>query len=213
MNRRTPTRSTLLPALTLLALAALAPPAASAQMEGGSLIVELDPAATEITFELGATGHDVHGSFAFKEGEIRFDPATGTASGELVADATSGETGNDSRDKTMHNKVLESDQFPTFVLRPERVVGTLAAEGPSTVTIEGIIDMHGGSHPVEIEAEVVRTGDRFTATARFPVPFVEWGLHDPSILFLRVEKVVQVTVETAGRLVPATGGEMGNDGR
>jgi len=213
MTRRTPAPSIPFLTLTLLAVLALAPAAASAQMGTGTLTVELDPAATQVTFDVGATGHDVHGSFAFKEGTIQLDPATGKASGELVADATSGKTGNDGRDKTMNNKVLESETFPLFVLRPEQVVGTVAAEGASTVTIKGVLEVHGGSHPVEIEAEVERTGDHFSATARFPVPYVEWGMHSPSFLFLKVDDVVHVTIETEGRLVPAGTGEMGTDGR
>lgn len=216
MTRRTPTPSTSLPAMILLAvtsLAMLAPPAASAQTGAGPLAVEIDAAATQVTFDVGATGHDVEGSFAFEKGELRFDPTTGKASGELVADATSGKTGNNSRDKTMNKKVLESDKFPTFTLRPEQVLGTLPTEGEGTVTIKGTLEVHGGTHPVTIEARVERSGDRFTATAKFPVPYVEWGMHSPSILFLKVDDVVHVTVQTAGRLVPADGGEMAADGR
>ncbi len=213
MKRRTPTPPTSLLATILFAATALAPAALSAQPSAGMLTVELDPEATQVTFEVGATGHDVEGSFAFKEGQISFDPATGKASGELVVDATSGKTGNGSRDKTMNKKVLESDEFPTFVLRPEAVVGELAAEGASTVTIKGVLEVHGGTHPVEIEAELERTGDGFTATARFEVPYVEWGMHNPGILFLRVDDVVHVTVEAEGRLLPAASGETGTDGR
>ena len=124
MTRRIPTLA--IPALILAPLLALAeaPPATAAET-----VVQLDPEATEVSFVLGATAHDVHGTFGFQEGTIRFDPATGEASGELVVDATAAETGNGSRDKTMHNKVLESDETPGIVFHVEQVDGTLPERG------------------------------------------------------------------------------------
>ena len=62
------------------------------------------------------------------------------------------------------------------------------------------MEIHGGEHALTMPAEVERDGRSVHATAHFDVPFVEWGMHDPSILFLRVEKTVAVTVETEGHL-------------
>jgi hypothetical protein len=47
------------------------------------------------------------------------------------------------------------------------------------------------------------------ATTTFVVPYVEWGLHDPSMMVLRVAKTVGVTVQAKGTLsatesVPST---------
>ena len=52
----------------------------------------LDPAATRIGFELGATLHSADGSGKPERGAIRFDPDGGAASGEIVLDATSAST-------------------------------------------------------------------------------------------------------------------------
>lgn len=41
---------------------------------------------------------------------------------------------------------------------------------------------------------------RLKADTRFSIPFVEWGLKDPSVAFLRVKKVVEVHVKAEGRL-------------
>jgi hypothetical protein len=49
-------------------------------------------------------------------------------------------------------------------------------------------------------ATVDTTGNKVSAKATFSVPFVDWGMHDPSILFLRVEKSVVVTVTASGTL-------------
>ncbi len=65
--------SIVLAAISMLSFA----PASVAQ----ETLVTLDPAGAQIEFTLGATLHTVHGSFKLKHGEIRFDPATGSASG------------------------------------------------------------------------------------------------------------------------------------
>ncbi len=180
----------------VLALAALTPVLAFPAEQ----VLHLDPAGTQVAFELPATGHDVHGVFVLRSGDVRFDAATGAASGELLVDAASAKTGNGSRDKTMHGDVLESDQFPLFRFTAERLEGTLAAAGESQVTLHGQLAIHGKDHPLALPATVVVNGDQVQVKTRFSVPFVAWGMDDPSFLMFRVEKVVAVTVEAKGRL-------------
>jgi hypothetical protein len=45
--------------------------------------------------------------------------------------------------------------------------------------------------------------DQTDATARFPVPYVDWGMKNPSALLLRVNDTVQIDIHGAGRVVPA----------
>ena len=78
-----------------------------------SLKVLLDPAQTEIHWKLGGL-HPVHGTFKLKSGEFLFNPATGIAEGEILVDATTGESGNPDRDKRMHDEVLESNRYPAI---------------------------------------------------------------------------------------------------
>src|SRR3954467_8520775 len=71
-----------------------------------------DAAQTTAKFTLGDTLHTVHGTFKVKRCEVHFDPTSGKVDGEIVFDATSGQSGNDSRDRKMHKEVLESTRFP-----------------------------------------------------------------------------------------------------
>ena len=87
------------------------------------VILRLDPAQSELHWTLGSTLHTVHGTFALKPGEVRFDPADGSASGEFTADATTGESGNESRDKKMHREILESARYTEVAFRPDRIEG------------------------------------------------------------------------------------------
>lgn len=169
-------------------------------------VLELDPEATDVGFTLEATGHDVEGLLALSSGSIRFDSATGAASGEIVVDLASAASGNRSRDKTMHKKVLESAAYPIATFRPERLIGPLQADGVSDVALHGTLSLRGTDHAMELPANVAIEGDRMSAETSFPIPYVEWGLHDPSWMLLKVAKVVAVHIHAEGRLV-APGGE------
>jgi len=186
--------------ILLLALAwgtAAVPPAAAEER-----VLTLDPQSTSVGFTLGATLHTVSGSFRLERGEVRFDPETGAASGEVVVDATSGDTGNRGRDETMHADVLESGRHPRFVLTPVGLRGELGPDGSGEVTLIGDLEVHGTSHRVEMTVRVTAEDDRLRASATLTVPFVEWGMEDPSTFLLRVDKRVEVSIEAVGDLAP-----------
>lgn len=170
-------------------------------------VLVLDPAASRVSFTLPATGHTVEGTLALKSGRIAFDPATGAASGEIVIDLASARTGNKSRDETMHEEVLETGQHPLAVFRAEKIRGALAPSGPSQVTLDGTLTFHGADHRMSLPARVENQNGHLKAETELQIPFVQWGLHDPSILMLRVAKVVTVKVAARGSLeAPAAAG-------
>src|SRR6185437_8817667 len=122
------------------------------------------------------------------------------ASGEVAIDATSGETGNNSRDQKMHKSVLESQNYPEVVFVPERVEGPVSLSGDSHVQIRGLVKLHGSQHEITIPADIQITGAQLTANLHFAIPYVEWGLKDPSTFVLRVAKTVNITIHAAGSL-------------
>ena len=189
----------------IVVLAILA--AVSARAEQSALV--LDPAASRISFTLDATGHTVEGTMALKSGRIAFDPATGAASGEIVLDLKSAQTGNNGRDKDMHAKVLETGKYPTATFRAEKIRGTVAPSGTSQVTLDGTLSFHGGDHKVSLPAKVDVDNGKVKADTKLQIPYVEWGLHDPSMFILRVAKVVDVKVHAAGTLETAGGAAAG----
>jgi polyisoprenoid-binding protein YceI len=98
-------------------------------LAAGESTVELDPGRTSIGFTLDSVLHTVHGSFKLKRGSVKFDTGTGKASGEMLIDVTSGESGNGSRGKRMHKEILESARLPEAVFTPDHVSGDLAPSG------------------------------------------------------------------------------------
>lgn len=167
------------------------------------VFVQLDPTATSIHFTLGAFLHTVHGTMALTSGVFHFDPATGAASGFIVINAASASTGNADRDRTMHHDVLKSDRYPQIVFAPDSVSPVPAARGSSQHTLHGIVTIAGQSHAIAFPATVDFAANTVTASASFTVPYVAWGLHNPSTLFLRVANSVQITLCTQGTITPA----------
>jgi polyisoprenoid-binding protein YceI len=145
--------------------------------------------------------HTVRGSFLLKRGNIRFDSATGKASGELVVDAASGESGNGARDRRMHKNVLESDRYPEIVFRPDRVEGKVAQQGASQVGLHGMFSIHGAEHELTLPVEVEAAGGQYTAAIVFAVPYVKWGMKNPSTFFLRVDDKVEIGIHTVASAV------------
>jgi polyisoprenoid-binding protein YceI len=166
------------------------------------LLLQLDPARSGAGITLAGNLHTVEGTFLLKRGVIHFDPATGKASGEVAFDATSGKTGNSSRDNKMHKDVIESGRYPEIVFRPDRAAGELAASGASTLKVHGMFTMHGAEHEITFPVEITFSGSAWTAKASFPVPYVRWGMKNPSKLFLRVDDVVQVQFHATGSATP-----------
>jgi hypothetical protein len=183
---------------TILLLVALV--LCPALLRGEEHTFVLDPQRTVLSFVLGATGHDVHGLLHATGGELRFDTGKGTASGDLMLDARRTETGNVKRDKTMHKKVLESETHPMIVFHAERVEGELATSGKSELDLIGTVELLGAAHELTLHVAASIENGEVSATVTCDVPFVDWGLHDPSAFVLRVAKVVQVSIDAHGSL-------------
>jgi polyisoprenoid-binding protein YceI len=166
--------------------------------------LRLDPAQSTLKFTLEASLHTVHGSFQLRQGALQFDRASGKVSGDIRADAKSGQSGNGMRDRKMHREILDSEQHPEIVFRPDRVEGSVAAQGKSSVKIHGIFSVRGTEHEIVVPADVEMSGDRWSTTAHFTIPYVKWGMKNPSTLFLRVSDSVEIDLVAAGSLTRRT---------
>ncbi len=185
--------------ITLLVLRAL-PQHAAPRVPASDVVFAVDVAQSKVTWSLGTTFHTVHGSFALKKGTLRLDPATGKASGEIIVDAASGKSGNDSRDKKMHKEVLESGRYAEVVFRPDRVEGKIAPQGTSTVQVHGILVLHGSEHELTLPVQAELAADHWTGNGKFSVPFIDWGLKNPSTFFNKVNHAVEIDLELKGSL-------------
>jgi polyisoprenoid-binding protein YceI len=181
--------------LALVALALISFAVANVQAQEH---YRLDPAASEVHFTLGAAGHDVVGVFHLNGGDFNFNRTTGAMSGKIAADAGSGNSDNKSRDKKMTSDQLKATDFPEIAFTPTKFTGNIQATGDSTIQVEGNFTLLGQNHPLSLPMTVHFDGDHLTASGSFTVPFVTWGVKDPSVMFLKVNKEVKIDLKLNG---------------
>ena len=182
----------------VLALAVILAPAALAQ-QPEKFHLHLDPAVTEVHYTLKDTLHTVKGTFHLTAGDIVFN-SSGDAHGQFTVDTGSGASGNDSRDGKMKREFLEVTSFPVATFAPQKVSGFSPAASSQKISVTGTMTVHGGSHPMTLEFTVAQEAALTTATTRFTIPYVEWGIKNPSIPFVKVEKEVTMDIVAKGTL-------------
>jgi polyisoprenoid-binding protein YceI len=184
--------------LLLSASAAHRPQQPGAPTLAKELALNVDPGQSTVHWVLGSTLHTVHGTFALKRGTLQLNPESGKASGEIVVDAVSGESGNTSRDKRMHKEILESLRYTEVAFRPDHADGSIPSQGSSSLQLHGIFLMHGAQHELTIPVQAELADGRWKGTAKFSVPYIQWGLKNPSNFFLKVDPAVEIELAFAG---------------
>ncbi len=184
-------------------LAAIVLFVACAAAQAQQLQLKLDPAKTRVAWTLGDVLHTVEGTFVLKSGTITFDPQTGQASGQVIVDAASGNSGNGMRDSKMKKDVLESAKYPEIVFTPKHVGGYVAGKENDTVQLAGDFTIHGATHPLTLTLPITLKGSHLEGHTQFDVPYEQWGMKNPSTLFLKVSNTVQISITAVGDLQPA----------
>ena len=160
----------------------------------------VNPDASEVKITLKTTHELVNGSFHVQSGSIEFDRGTPKMLGSVVVLAGSGKTGNDSRDKKMNKDILKVEQYATVSFEPKTYTGAIALSGDSTIQVTGVFTLLGTPHEITIPILVHLEGTTATAKAHFVVPYVQWGLKNPSFLIWKAEDNVAIDLSFAGRL-------------
>ena len=179
---------------TLLLLVAATPSLYAQQ------ILTLDPAHSEVHFTLSDTIHTVHGTFHLQQGEITFDPVTGKSSGSIVVDALSGQSGNSTRDHRMTDDELKASTFKTISFAPTSFAGTFNPTGDSNLLVHGLFTLLGTARQIDVPMKIQVSANQLHATGIFTIPYVQWGLKDPSTFMIHVNKEVQIDLTLTGTL-------------
>jgi polyisoprenoid-binding protein YceI len=180
----------------VLALTVILAPAAFAQHQ----TFAINPDASEIKMTLNTTHEVVNGTFHIQSGSIEFDRSSPKMSGSVAVLAASGKTGNGSRDKKMYKDILKVDQYATVSFAPKTYTGTLAPSGDSTIQVSGVFTLLGNPHDLTIPMQIHIDGSKAMARAQFTIPYVQWGLKNPSFLFWKAENDVAIDLSLVGQV-------------
>jgi polyisoprenoid-binding protein YceI len=189
----------------VLVLSTCAALQSAARVAAQEMVLDLDPAQSVVNFTLPDVVHTVHGTFKLKSGTVRFDPATRKAVGEVIVDVASGDSGSAARDRRMHKDILESSRYPDAVFAPDRFDGHFGPDGSADLQVHGIFKIHGTEHDVTFPMRVEMQGEQVTATTHFVIPYVKWGMKNPSNFILRVSDKVQIEIRASGHAHPPAG--------
>ena len=177
----------------------LVAPAAFAQHQ----TFTVSPESSQVAFFLGGSDHGTHGTFHVQSGMVDFDSTAGRISGSIVVAAGTGDTGNKSRDHKMETEVLDAAHYSEVTFAPQSYQGTILTSGDSAIQVSGIFTLHGTPHDITVPMQIHIEGATCTAKTHFTIPYVKWGLKDPSIFILKVAKDVDIDLTLTGRLTSA----------
>jgi hypothetical protein len=80
------------------------------------------------------------------------------------------------------------------------VEGSIAPQGLFSVQVYGLFVLHGSEHELTVPVQAELAGDHWTGSAKFNVPFIDWGLKNPGNFFLKVNHAVAIELEMKGNL-------------
>ena len=163
-----------------------------------------DPNACQVAWALGGNGHHVTGTFHVQSGTIDFDRTAHTISGSIVVAAGSGSSGEPSRDKKMNKDVLEVERYSEITFAPQKFDGAISPSGDSTIQVSGTFTLHGTPHDLTVPMQIHIDNGALTAKTHFTVPYVKWGLKDPSVFILKVAKDVDIDLTLVGKVAPVS---------
>ena len=171
--------------------------AACAAQDLRELHYRIESAGSELRWELPATLHTVHGSAPQFEGRVdaEFSGGEWSIRSRIAVRAAAMETGSASRDRTMREKVLETDRFPEVVFEARRVVADLTrfrAGQRFIADVSGDLTVHGKTLPLRLPVDVEVFADHAVLSASFPLLWKAYGLSDPSFGFVRVREPMKV---------------------
>ena len=160
--------------------------------------LELDPTQSDVHFTLKSSLHTVHGTFTLTSGKVSFDPATGKTAGSIIVSAASGESGNKGRDSRMHKEIIESQWYPEIAFAPHDIEGHVEMHGDSHLEVKGEFRLLGQDHEIAIPVTLRSEGSSVTVDSNFSIPYIAWGLKNPSTFILRASDIVEVSIRASG---------------
>jgi polyisoprenoid-binding protein YceI len=131
----------------------------------------------------------------------RTDRVTGAATvadgkltaANVVVDAASIATDQSGRDNYFRFTVMATSKYPnaTFTLTSPVALPEIGAS-PAEVKAAGTLELAGKKRDVTATLQVVRDGDRVSASGSIPIAVRDYGIDPPNLGFVRVEDTGQV---------------------
>ena len=103
-------------------------------------------------------------------------------------------------DKKMDKDILQVEKYAAVSFEPKSYNGNIALSGDSTIQVTGVFTLLGSPHDITIPMQVHVDSSKATAKAQFVIPYIQWGLKDPSFMIWKADKDVTISLSLAGSL-------------
>jgi len=155
--------------------------------------LQLDAAKGEVEFAAKGPLVRVNGKGKGAQGELKV--VDGKASGNLILNLASLDTGIPLRDDHMKNKYLHVTKFPKATLKLKDVVMPKNLKGK--VKFKGVLSLHGVEKAVSGVAKVkgVKKG-KVQITADFKIKFSDFNIELPSFKLVSVGEDIKIKVKS-----------------
>jgi hypothetical protein len=100
----------------------------------------------------------------------------------------------------MNKDILKVEQYANVSFEPKTYTGAIALSGDSNIQVTGIFTLLGTPHEITIPILVHLEGATAMAKAHFIMPYVQWGVKNPSFLIWKADDDVAIDLTLAGRL-------------
>jgi polyisoprenoid-binding protein YceI len=100
----------------------------------------------------------------------------------------------------MTDDELKASSYKTISFSPTSFTGTFNPTGDSTLQVHGTFTLLGTPHEIDVPMRIQTTANQLQATGSFAVPYIQWGLKDPSTFMIKVNKEVQIDLSLTGTL-------------
>ena len=100
----------------------------------------------------------------------------------------------------MNKDILKAEQFASVSFSPKTYTGIITASGDSTIQVSGVFTLLGTAHDLTIPMRIHVDGSKATAKGEFVVPYVQWGLKNPSFLIWKAENNVVIDLNLVGQI-------------
>ena len=166
---------------------------------GQSVNYEIDASASELTFKVDSTLHEVHGEADIMPTEVAFDAATGTVSGPIKISIPVSElnTHHNGRDKEMR-KMFDSENYPVITWRSTEIsCEPLSGQPEINCDVKGYLKIRNSERSTSFPVTLTPDGDVLWAVGRWEFERKDFDLETPSVLgIIRVAQPVSIEFHT-----------------
>jgi len=150
-------------------------------------------------FSSQSTLEDFTGKSEYLTGKINLKDSTV----DFYIDLSTLNTGIKLRDEHMYEDYLEVDKYP-FASLYGKLTGITDSSGSDTqkVAVNGNFKVHGISHKIQINGNLLKENDRLIVKASWPLQLQDYKIDIPRFLFLRVNRTIHISIQAELKVQP-----------